>query len=483
MLLDPAAFNLRDALAAVASGPGFAAMKRTAPSLLFGLSLLLAAHGLLLLGFFLVGDTYNRVDPELQTNGFLDARAAAGVFLVLAGCCVGPLSVGGFLLCASQRAGRGVTLRGAGALAALTFAGCCAVCACAWGALIVPGETYHRGTVTNSQPDTLKQFLGGLLFAAYAPAALLAARVAVALLASRAPTAPPGGGGGGALLQPEALSLNWRGLAGLALVCGAVAFGTATCTPVWNYSSTSYFSSQALDSLDEGKSWSLLDPALKFVLGPPPADPTAWMQPVVYVKLYEDVVVFFGALAGVVAVGLAGTYHAPTRRALHRRVDVGLPRALRWADPFPLGASVGELLLGAAVGALYAYWVWFWSTRYTRITSEAAALGDAYPRLHVAARVCGHLTTLTMALLAFPVARNSVWEAAFGVSFDRAIKFHRVMGVLCWVLATAHMLLWQVGGGGRLPTGARPPPPTPTHSHPHHTQTHTHTHTHSHFAA
>ena len=450
----PSGAFFRDAVAAVASGSGARIMRAPAGRLplLAATFLLLALHGALLLtGFALLGGAYSQIDAELQQNSFLDARATAGVFLVLAGCALGPLAVGAWLLCVSQRTvrGGGLSRRGGAALAALALAGCVGVCAYAWASLIVPGETFHRGTATNNQPDTLKQFLGGLLFAAYAPATLLAACISSALLA-RAPGAPAPA----APLQPEALSRNWRGLAGLAAVSLAVAFGTATCTPVWNYSSTSYFSSQALDGLDSGKSWSLLDPSLKLVLGPPPADPTAWMQPVVYIKLYEDVVVFFAVLLGVAAVGVAGTYHPPARRALHRRVNVGLPKALAAVDPFPLGASVGELLLAAALAALYAYWVWFWSTRYTRITSEAAALADAYPRLHVAARVSGHLTTLTMAFLAFPVARNSVWEAAFGVPFDRAVKFHRVMGSLCWLLATAHMLLWQV-------RAARAPPHSP----------------------
>jgi len=54
----------------------------------------------------------------------------------------------------------------------------------------------------------------------------------------------------------------------------------------------------------------------------------------------------------------------------------------------------------------------------------------------------GHMTTLTMSFLLFPVARNSVWEAVFGIPFERAIRYHRVLGSLCWLLVTAHMLIW-----------------------------------------
>jgi hypothetical protein len=40
----------------------------------------------------------------------------------------------------------------------------------------------------------------------------------------------------------------------------------------------------------------------------------------------------------------------------------------------------------------------------------------------------------------FPTARNSMWEAVFGIAFDRLIKFHRVLGTLAYVLSTVHMV-------------------------------------------
>lgn len=103
------------------------------------------------------------------------------------------------------------------------------------------------------------------------------------------------------------------------------------------------------------------------------------------------------------------------------------------------------------------------------------------------ARVMGEMAILTMSFLTFPVAHNSVWESVFGVPFDRsqilsdfhysayhlydhylsaacyckrsyaisnmhfdytkrfrAIKYHRMMGVLFWIFATFHMLLFQI---------------------------------------
>ena len=31
-----------------------------------------------------------------------------------------------------------------------------------------------------------------------------------------------------------------------------------------------------------------------------------------------------------------------------------------------------------------------------------------------------------------------------GIPFERAIKFHRVLGRLCWLLVTIHLALWQI---------------------------------------
>ena len=280
-------FDFNSALTALSSGPGAAILKR-GPSLTSRThllaSLLLALLHVLLLGagFFLLGGKYNAIDPELQQNSFLDPPATLGVLLVLAGCTLGPLAVGGWLLCTTQRAGRGLSLVAACALVASMLCGCLGLCAFAWATLIVPGETYHRGTVTNNQPDTLKQFLGGLLFAAYAPVTACCAFILLAL-------ARRGGGGGAAAaasraaaaapFQREGFRANWGGLALLGAVSAVVTFATALCTPVWNYSSTSYFSGPALDGLDGGKSWSLLDPSLKFTLGPPPRTPPPGCSP------------------------------------------------------------------------------------------------------------------------------------------------------------------------------------------------------------
>lgn len=187
------------------------------------------------------------------------------------------------------------------------------------------------------------------------------------------------------------------------------------------------------------------------------------VQPIISIKVYSDCVVYFVSLGVLAILGAFGTHSPTLRRRLHARFDMSCGGAKRGAKDkettkettatrialylFPEGVTAGEALVLSVGAFLYVYWVWFWGGwGYTRIVTEVASMNDRFPNTHVAARVMGHLTTLTMSFLTFPVARNSVWESVFGVPFDRAIKYHRALGTLCWLLVTGHMVLFQVRG-------------------------------------
>lgn len=83
---------------------------------------------------------------------------------------------------------------------------------------------------------------------------------------------------------------------------------------------------------------------------------------------------------------------------------------------------------------------------------------DPYASMQTAARVLGHMTTLTMSFLTYPMARNSVWEAVWGIPFERGVRYHRALGRLTWGLVTLHMALWQIKWARE---GALAPPPPP----------------------
>ena len=79
--------------------------------------------------------------------------------------------------------------------------------------------------------------------------------------------------------------------------------------------------------------------------------------------------------------------------------------------------TVGELLVVAAYGAAVGGFI-----------LAAAGSTLTWPV------VLGHLTAIHVTLSVLPVSRNSVWHFVFGVSFDRAVKWHRYVAratVLC----------------------------------------------------
>ena len=46
-----------------------------------------------------------------------------------------------------------------------------------------------------------------------------------------------------------------------------------------------------------------------------------------------------------------------------------------------------------------------------------------------------------------PIQRNSIWESVLGTSYDRVVKYHRLMGLFAWCMVTLHMLLWWIKWG------------------------------------
>ena len=420
---------------------------RTHPGILHG-GLLLGSTLFVALfhfgGLALLGSQYTAVDPFLGIPHLLTYGTTLGVLLALLGASLGPHLLGWALLVAAQRRGSPLlSLALCAALGALALL----VCVHAWAAVIVPAET------AAPKQDALRQFLGGLALCAYAPLALCAACVCAPLAAAAAPPGGAlaqwlggrwcGGGGGGKrsaalralpLTQEASLAAGGAWWAGALLLplAAALTLASAVLPPIWTLPASEGFK---LPADSTGVSWSLLPPAAALARASTAAA-------LVYVKLYPDVVVFFAVLLALAGLGCVGTYTPALRRRLHARLRVP-PRLAPLHYLFPTGVCLGELLLLAALAGLYAFWGVYWGRIYTRFAEETALYGDK-SGLQAAARLLGHWTTLTMSLLCFPVARNSVLEGVFGVPFDRAIKAHRALGALCWVLVTAHMVLWQV---------------------------------------
>lgn len=338
--------------------------------------------------------------------------------------CIGPLAFGLMLVYLSQYRAQIGTGIASGILLAHIFAIIAGV-AVVWSYMLQPEDTwipYPNNT------DAVQTLMGSFVTVIYPALGFAATSVLAsywcACRGSRSAGVAPRMGGGRSI-QPDGLRHNWRGAAVALLVICAAGVACSFLSPVWNYSPPSYFGSDSV--------YSLIHVALNF------------NGHLLYVKLYEDIVVFYGVLLGLAGAGLLATYYAPARRAMHARFApkwlAGLPAWL--AGEWRHGVSSGEVGLITSLVGLTAYWLYYWAVRYDRIRIETATMNDPYPAAQNAARVLGHMTSLFMSLSTFPAARGGALESLFGVPFDRGIKYHRALGRMVWLCVTAHMVVWQ----------------------------------------
>ena len=180
-------------------------------------------------------------------------------------------------------------------------------------------------------------------------------------------------------------------------------------------------------------------------------------------KLYKDVAVYYSVLGALVLVGSLAHFVPSVRHTLAHRVPIlrfrhsrtGFQRFL--SETFPRYISIGELLALAMLFGLAGYWLYFWRWDYSHLTSQIESQGrpsiccasnngtttttpgttttdlittsdtcstgpDPNGDLQIWARVLGHMTTFFVSLTLYPVARNSIWEAVFGIPYERAVK-------------------------------------------------------------
>lgn len=151
---------------------------------------------------------------------------------------------------------------------------------------------------------------------------------------------------------------------------------------------------------------------------------------ILVVKLYLDVVVFYGFIGALIVVAVGASVSRPLRRFVGYWIRVRFGKLI-------VSTSIGEIGFILMVAGLAGWWFWWWFWGYSRI----AQIATFTERL---ARAFGHMANLFAALLLLPVTRNSMWVEIIGIPFERAVKYHRWAGVVVFFSVTAHMLVWWV---------------------------------------
>eukprot|EP01116_Phalansterium_solitarium_P022588 TRINITY_DN751_c0_g1_i1.p1 TRINITY_DN751_c0_g1~~TRINITY_DN751_c0_g1_i1.p1 ORF type:complete len:889 (-),score=261.30 TRINITY_DN751_c0_g1_i1:493-3102(-) len=369
-----------------------------------------------------------------------------GVVLFLFSVIVGPFTIGLTLIELSRwrRIGNGL----AAIITIVIGAACLASIIPAWTSMIEPQTTFVLVNTNGVHySDQLRQFLGGWITIIYPMMAVLCFVVA-AKFARR-----------GSYLHPEPLSVqplvpherstlrrNLAGIATLLLVSAVCYFFSTFLSGTWNYGVT-YFMLPACGfgtGAGEGaycSPWTWTHLVWRF--GPtPPAESTWLTDPILIFKVYEDVTVYFIFVLGTALLGALAVYRPALRRLLHRRVFVA-PGLHSFFFDWSQGFGVGEIFVILVVLGLFGYMFHYWAVKFTYIDTAIATMGDPYPLVQKWARVMGHMATLSMSLLVLPATRNSVWEACFGIPFERFVKYHRIMGRVCWMFTTIHMIMFQ----------------------------------------
>eukprot|EP00047_Mylnosiga_fluctuans_P008222 m.6484 g.6484 ORF g.6484 m.6484 type:complete len:897 (-) comp2102_c0_seq1:134-2824(-) len=162
-------------------------------------------------------------------------------------------------------------------------------------------------------------------------------------------------------------------------------------------------------------------------------------------KLYPDVVAYYLFVAGVMCIAAAARRFPAVRSFLHRRAwaPTGLSPQLAAMHPFPVGFSYGELILFVALALFIGWWAFYWES-YPHLQDKIRAHSTVDVDAEIQGNTLGFLVSLLSALVLLPASRTGVWCHIFGVSYERTLKYHRLLGVLCLFVLTCHAAIWWI---------------------------------------
>jgi predicted ferric reductase len=191
---------------------------------------------------------------------------------------------------------------------------------------------------------------------------------------------------------------------------------------VWAYGSSSTFATH----VDRG--WFDLDLAVGSVGIPKPTTPL--------LPFY----VASASLGCVILLGLLLTQTPALRDCACTRM-LFLQRLGRPGTRIPFAAELLDFTVGKAlVLAIHLCSCFAFVALYVRYTMNANPWASAF----------GWCTTLSLALVALPVTRSSLWLHVFGLPFERAVQYHRVAGMLSVLAGLVHAVQIVLTYGGTV---------------------------------
>ena len=163
-----------------------------------------------------------------------------------------------------------------------------------------------------------------------------------------------------------------------------------------------------------------------------------------WLKIYPDVRMYYAAFYVATLIGVLSAHTPRLRRLMHARWALPWPLSARpvgWLVPWLVPGSdhgvvaLSNLLLASGVWLLISIEVAYWWGAHdlSNKTTETSQLW---------ARRLGQIGNVLLGLLALPVARNSIWAEALGVSWEVGISLHKVLGYAFLSVGLAHAGFW-----------------------------------------
>ena len=128
-------------------------------------------------------------------------------------------------------------------------------------------------------------------------------------------------------------------------------------------------------------------------------------------KLYPDILIFYCFIYLFVVVGLLSQMWLPLQRFLYHRIN-GFGKIY-------VGECLAIFMMACLLVGEFCYW--YYDHWYQNLAN------NTYSSEEIAARSMGQLANVVSGLLILPIARNSIWSQALGISWEGMVMYHTYM--------------------------------------------------------
>lgn len=114
---------------------------------------------------------------------------------------------------------------------------------------------------------------------------------------------------------------------------------------------------------------------------------------------------------------------------------------VKW-HPYAMGLAAGEVALWLLFAGFFIFWIHYWTVTFDYMEAKLHRVSIVNVKTEATARLIGHCTTLFSSLLLLPASRTGLWVDVFAIPYERALKYHRILGSITFLSMTLHACTW-----------------------------------------